>query len=217
VVATYVARAYGVHSGMPMQHAFRKCPDAVFLPNDHPAYDAASAGVMEVMRSFGHPVGVWDWDEAYLGAGCDDPEELARAVRTAVHDHTALTGAVGIGDTMNRPICPPGVGKTMLGERVPGLLPDLDIRDSSKYPLCTRWLGSTSASVASIVGGASEWPRRVPSRAATKACSFSTTPLNPNPSDVSVGRTQATQPSRAGLAACHHARATPMSLPAFGV
>jgi nucleotidyltransferase/DNA polymerase involved in DNA repair len=99
VVATYVARAYGVHSGMPMQHAFRKCPDAVFLPNDHPAYDAASAGVMEVMRSFGHPVGVWDWDEAYLGAGCDDPEELARAVRTAVHDHTALTGAVGIGDT----------------------------------------------------------------------------------------------------------------------
>jgi hypothetical protein len=57
VVATYVARAYGVHSGMPMQHAFRKCPDAVFLPNDHPAYDAASAGVMEVMRSFGHPVG----------------------------------------------------------------------------------------------------------------------------------------------------------------
>jgi magnesium chelatase family protein len=25
---------------------------------------------------------------------------------------------------------PPGVGKTMLAERVPGLLPDLDLRDS---------------------------------------------------------------------------------------
>jgi DNA polymerase IV len=44
--ASYEARAYGVHSGMPMQRALRKCPEAVFLPSDHPAYDAASAGVM---------------------------------------------------------------------------------------------------------------------------------------------------------------------------
>jgi DNA polymerase IV len=100
--ASYEARAYGVHSGMPMQQAFRKCPDAVFLPSDHPAYDAASAEVMEVLRSFGHPLEMWGWDEAYLGAGCEDPEELARTIRTAVHDHTALTCAVGIGDTKER-------------------------------------------------------------------------------------------------------------------
>jgi hypothetical protein len=76
--------------------------NAVFLPSDHPAYDAASAEVMEVLRCFGRPVEVWGWDEVYLGAGCDDPEELARNVRTAVHDHTALTFAVGIGDTRER-------------------------------------------------------------------------------------------------------------------
>jgi DNA polymerase-4 len=51
--ASYEARAYGVHSGMPMQRALRKCPDAVFLPSDHPAYDAASAEIMGVLRSFG--------------------------------------------------------------------------------------------------------------------------------------------------------------------
>jgi DNA polymerase IV len=100
--ASYEARAYGVHSGMPMQRALRKCPDAVFLPSDHPAYDAASAEVMEALRSFGYPVEVWGWDEAYLGAGHDDPEELARAVRTAVHDRTGLNCAVGIGDTKER-------------------------------------------------------------------------------------------------------------------
>lgn len=100
--ASYEARAYGVRSGMPMQRALRKCPDAVFLPSDHVAYDAASAEVMDVLRSFGHPVEVWGWDEAFLGARCEVPEELASAVRSAVHDRTRLTCAVGIGDTKER-------------------------------------------------------------------------------------------------------------------
>jgi DNA polymerase IV len=100
--ASYEARAYGVRSGMPMQRALRKCPKAVFLPSDHPAYDAASAEVMDVLRSFGYPVEVWGWDEAFLGAWLEVPEDLARAVRRAVQDRTGLTCAVGIGDTKER-------------------------------------------------------------------------------------------------------------------
>ena len=41
--ASYEARAFGVGSGMPLRVAARKCPDAVFLPVDKDAYDAASA------------------------------------------------------------------------------------------------------------------------------------------------------------------------------
>ena len=44
--ASYEARASGVRSGMPLRTAARKCPDAVFLPSDRPAYEAASAEVM---------------------------------------------------------------------------------------------------------------------------------------------------------------------------
>ena len=113
--ASYEARAYGVHSGMPMQRALRKCPDAVFLPSDHPAYDAASAEVMDVLRSFGYPVEVWGWDEAFLGACHDDPEELARAVRTTVHDRTSLTCAVGVGDTEERAKMATGFAKMARG------------------------------------------------------------------------------------------------------
>src|SRR4029453_17470488 len=51
--ASYEARAYGVRSGMPLRTAARRCPDAVFLPSDHPAYDAASARVMAALRSLG--------------------------------------------------------------------------------------------------------------------------------------------------------------------
>ena len=100
--ASYEARAFGVHSGMPLPRALRKCPDAVFLPSDRSAYDQASAEVMEVLRGFGHPVEVWGWDEAVLGCDVDDPEELAARVRAEVAERTGLTCAVGIGETKER-------------------------------------------------------------------------------------------------------------------
>jgi DNA polymerase-4 len=100
--ASYEARAFGLHSGMPLQRAYRKCPDAVFLPSDGAAYDAASREVMEVLRSFGYPVEVWGWDEAVLGCRVADPEALATRIRATVAGATGLTCAVGIGETKER-------------------------------------------------------------------------------------------------------------------
>src|SRR5918994_6381912 len=72
--ASYEAREFGVGSGMALRIAARKCPDAVFLPADHAAYDAASAEVMDTLRALewgGAPVvvEVLGWDEAFLAAG----------------------------------------------------------------------------------------------------------------------------------------------------
>jgi DNA polymerase-4 len=97
--ASYEARAFGVRSGMPLATARRRCPDAVFLPSDHAAYDAASAEVMAALRSLPVVVEVWGWDEAFLGADADDPERLAREVQRRVLEDTQLTCAVGIGET----------------------------------------------------------------------------------------------------------------------
>ncbi len=97
--ASYEAREYGVRSGMPLIRARRLCPDAVFLPSDRPAYDAASAEVMDTLRSLPVVVEVWGWDEAFLGARTADPEALAQFVKQRVFDETRLTCAVGIGHT----------------------------------------------------------------------------------------------------------------------
>jgi DNA polymerase-4 len=97
--ASYEARAFGVTSGMPLGLAARKCPDAVFLASDRPAYDAASAVVMATLRSFPVVVEVWGWDEAFVGARTDDPEQLAGAMRARVLAETRLSCAVGIGET----------------------------------------------------------------------------------------------------------------------
>ncbi|MGQ0618122.1 MAG: DNA polymerase IV [Acidimicrobiia bacterium] len=97
--ASYEARAFGVRSGMPLRQAARRCPDAVFLPSDRPAYEAASAGVMAALRSFPVVVEEWGWDEAVVGARTAEPESLARALQAGVLAETGLRCAVGIGET----------------------------------------------------------------------------------------------------------------------
>ena len=97
--ASYEARAYGVHSGMPLRTAARRCPDAVFLPSDRPAYDAASAQVMATLRSLGVGVEEWGWDEAVVAVSTADPEGFARHLQATVYAETRLSCAVGIGET----------------------------------------------------------------------------------------------------------------------
>jgi DNA polymerase IV len=100
--ASYEAREFGVHAGMPLRSAARRCPDATFLPSDPVAYDAASEQVMALLRDLGHPVEVWGWDEAYLGTDVDDPAELAEQIRTVVSSATGLSCSVGISDNKQR-------------------------------------------------------------------------------------------------------------------
>jgi len=96
--ASYEARACGVHSGLPLRLAARRCPDAVFLPVDKPAYDAVSAEVMATLRELDAVVEVLGWDEAFLAVEADDPEAYARDVQRRVQSRTALDCSIGIGD-----------------------------------------------------------------------------------------------------------------------
>ena len=100
--ASYEARKFGVHAGMPLRTAARRCPDATFLPSDPAAYDAASDQVMGLLRDLGHPVEVWGWDEAYIGAETDDPVALAEQIRTVISSATGLSSSVGVSDNKQR-------------------------------------------------------------------------------------------------------------------
>src|SRR4029077_3485744 len=72
--ASYEAREYGVHSGLPLRTAARRCPDAVFLPVDRETYEKASEEVMVALRGFGATTEVMGWDEAFVAVDTDDPE-----------------------------------------------------------------------------------------------------------------------------------------------
>lgn len=100
--ASYEARRFGVRAGMPLVMAGRKCPEAVFLPSDAPAYEQASAEVMATLRAFPARVEGWGWDEAFVGASVTEPEALAREIKAVVLARTALACSIGIGDTRQR-------------------------------------------------------------------------------------------------------------------
>ena len=97
--ASYEAREFGVGSGMPLSRALKLCPNAVFLPSDRPAYEAASAEVLAALRSLPVAVEELGWDESFVGAETDDPEALAQQIKDVVFEATQLRCAVGIGET----------------------------------------------------------------------------------------------------------------------
>lgn len=109
--ASYPAREFGVHAGMPLRTAARKCPDATFLPSDPAAYDAASEEVMNLLRGLGYPIEVWGWDEAYVGADVDDPIDLAERIRTTIAAEAHLSCSVGISDNKQRAKVATGLAK----------------------------------------------------------------------------------------------------------
>jgi DNA polymerase-4 len=102
--ATYEARAFGVHSAMPMMRARRMCPEAVVVAPDYDAYARVSAGVMEVFRSITPLVEPISLDEAFLdvqGAArrLGGPAQIGQWIRATIEDEQAVTCSVGVATT----------------------------------------------------------------------------------------------------------------------
>jgi DNA polymerase-4 len=101
--ASYGARRFGIHAGMPIAQAVRLCPQATFFQGSFPDYRDASHAVRAVLQEFSPTVVMASLDEAYLDfAGTDRlyPVSLlpvAERLRDAVRGKTGLACSVGIG------------------------------------------------------------------------------------------------------------------------
>lgn len=103
VVSTcsYEARAFGVHSAMPISEAFRRCPDGVYLPVRMMRYCEVSARVMKVFADFTPDFRQVSVDEAFLDMTGTErlwgpPGEAARRLKAEVFRAERLTVSVGV-------------------------------------------------------------------------------------------------------------------------
>jgi DNA polymerase-4 len=101
--ASYGARRFGIHAGMPIGQAVRLCPQATFFQGSFPQYRNASRAVRVVLERFSPTVVMASLDEAYLDfAGTERlyPVSLlpvAEALRDEVRRDTGLATSIGIG------------------------------------------------------------------------------------------------------------------------
>lgn len=100
--ASYEARRWGAHSGMPMGQARALCPTAAVIHPRFDAYQGASADVLDVLQGFCGHVEMVGIDEAYLDVtavtGGADVPAAAQRLREAIRSVTGgLTASVGAG------------------------------------------------------------------------------------------------------------------------
>jgi DNA polymerase-4 len=100
--ASYEARKYGLHSGMPLTRAKRLCPKGIFVPVDMEKYLKESMRIRKIFFQFTPLVEAIGCDEAFLDiTGCEklfgDELEIAKKIKGRIYEQTNLTSSAGIG------------------------------------------------------------------------------------------------------------------------
>jgi DNA polymerase IV (DinB-like DNA polymerase) len=103
--ANYLARKYGIKSGMPIKFAKRNVenvPEAVFLPTDFDYYSEISEKAMNVIREYADIFEYIGRDEAYLDVTArtegifTNAAHLAQQLKNAIRASTKLSSTIGI-------------------------------------------------------------------------------------------------------------------------
>lgn len=100
--ASYEARAFGVHSALPIGQAKRICPNGVFLKGHFDAYKEYSGRVRDLLSGYAPEIEQASIDEFYMdftgtGRVYGAPKDLARALQESVQLCLCLPCSIGIG------------------------------------------------------------------------------------------------------------------------
>ncbi len=99
--ASYEARRFGLHAGMPLITASRLCPQATFIEGSFAKYRDASQKFMAILADFSPYLEPISLDEAYLDATGFESiygsiHQMAVNVKQRIKDELGLCASVGI-------------------------------------------------------------------------------------------------------------------------
>ena len=100
--ASYEARKYGVHSGMPLRKAYELCPDGIFVRGNYQIYSSFSKKFFDVLSRYTPDVEEASLDEAYVELTRCRPlyssfSQAAREMKQQVEKEMGLVVSVGMG------------------------------------------------------------------------------------------------------------------------
>jgi DNA polymerase-4 len=99
--ANYLARRYGVHSAMPTQTAYKRCPEAVFLPVRMERYSEVSQQIHAIFQRYTPVIEPLSLDEAFLDVRGSEglfgpPVAIARRIQREIAEELGLAASVGV-------------------------------------------------------------------------------------------------------------------------
>jgi len=103
VVATcsYEARAFGIHSAMPISQAYRRCPHGIYVPGRYGRYSELSRAMMEILEQFTPTIEKISIDEAFLDVTHSlqlfpDAEAFGLEIKKRILNELRLTASIGL-------------------------------------------------------------------------------------------------------------------------
>jgi DNA polymerase-4 len=101
--ASYEARKYGIHAGMPIWEARQKCHKGIFIPSQMNKYLEASKIFFQICSTYTPLIEPLSIDELFLDvSGCESlfgsSEIIAKKIKERVHQELGLKVSVGIAE-----------------------------------------------------------------------------------------------------------------------
>ena len=101
--ASYEARKYGVHAGMPIWEARQKCHKGIFIPSQMNKYVEASKKFFQICSNYTPLIEPLSIDELFLDvSGCESlfgsSETIGRKIKERVYQELGLKISVGIAE-----------------------------------------------------------------------------------------------------------------------
>jgi len=99
--ASYEARRFGLHAGMPLATAYRLCSQAVFIEGSFSRYRDASQRFMNILADFSPYLEPVSLDEAYLDVTGFESlygsiHQMAVAIKQRIKNELGLCASIGI-------------------------------------------------------------------------------------------------------------------------
>lgn len=99
---SYEARAYGLHSSMPIKTAYRLCPNGLYIRGHHKEYSKYSKAVREILEAYAPVIQQCSIDEYSMDfTGCEriygSLFMFASKIQKEISDKLGLPSSIGIG------------------------------------------------------------------------------------------------------------------------